>query len=706
MGRVILFSVIVLLFVHLLGGDEGNKKQANSGHQSVEDKDTKQFDSNDKTLSSIQDTEDIDNKDFRQEVDSHKKSNNDPSEIVSEENLGTVNVERESVEEQKTPIQNVALNPNTVDNRKEHVTTESDPAEDLYLEGSAHIWKWDKSVKKRGYALLSEAAAKGNKKAQADLAYGYLFGNILERNFTKAFEVFSDLASQGDPGGQQGLGYMYSVGLGVNSSLSKAVLYYTFAALGGHPYAQMAMGYRATNGIGVAENCETALSYYYRAAKKVADELVVLTGGQLVSKIRLIEEDTEATNVYGVSEEDMVHYRDVFVDTGNAGAQLILGMFYLYGYGGMDRNLEYAIEYLEQAAEGGVGAANALLGRIYAEGSKEVPKNFKKAISYFQAAIQQKSPEGYTGMGIMLLHGTGVEQDYRKAMNHFQIAAEHGSAEGQYYMGLMYYKGYGVNKDFKKALHYFQLASQGGYILAVYYLAEMHAEGKGVKRSCTLAVEFFKSVAERGKWTQLLSEAQKLYAAEDATSALVIYLLLSEMGIEVAQSNAAYILEQEKLDIVSENETLKRALVLWSKAAAQGYSMARVKLGDYYYYGFGTDVNHEAAVSQYRIASDKLNNAQAMFNLGYMFEHGLGINKEYHLAKRYYDMATEASTEALVPANLALFKLNIVHYFSTFKELLLHSFENDTLVDNLDLLLIVGLTLLLILVIMWRRRRQ
>ena len=92
----------------------------------------------------------------------------------------------------------------------------------------------------------------------------------------------------------------------------------------------------------------------------------------------------------------------------------------------------------------------------------------------------------------------------------------------------------------------------------------MHAEGKGVKRSCTLAVEvwyavyffkyilfgiylqLFKSVAERGKWTQLLSEAQKLYAAEDATSALIIYLLLSEMGIEVAQSNAAYILEQGK----------------------------------------------------------------------------------------------------------------------------------------------------------------
>ena len=59
--------------------------------------------------------------------------------------------------------------------------------------------------------------------------------------------------------------------------------------------------------------------------------------------------------------------------------------------------------------------------------------------------------------------------------------------------------------------------------------------------------------------------------------------------------------------------------------------MARVKLGDYYYYGFGTDVNLEAAVSQYRIASDKMNNAQAMFNMGYMFEHGLGINQVQYL---------------------------------------------------------------------------
>ena len=58
-----------------------------------------------------------------------------------------------------------------------------------------------------------------------------------------------------------------------------------------------------------------------------------------------------------------------------------------------------------------------------------------------------------------------------------------------------------------------------------------------------------------------------------------------------------------------------------------GYIQARVKLGDYYYYGQGTVVNYEAAASQYRIASDKQSSAQAMFNLGYMYEQGLGLEK-------------------------------------------------------------------------------
>lgn len=58
-----------------------------------------------------------------------------------------------------------------------------------------------------------------------------------------------------------------------------------------------------------------------------------------------------------------------------------------------------------------------------------------------------------------------------------------------------------------------------------------------------------------------------------------------------------------------------------------------------------------------RMASDQQHNAQAMFNLGYMHEQGLGMKKDIHLAKRCYDLAAETSDDAKVPVALALLKL-------------------------------------------------
>ncbi len=58
-----------------------------------------------------------------------------------------------------------------------------------------------------------------------------------------------------------------------------------------------------------------------------------------------------------------------------------------------------------------------------------------------------------------------------------------------------------------------------------------------------------------------------------------------------------------------------------------GYTNARVKLGDYHYYGYGTVVDYETAALHYRMAFEQQHNAQAMFNLGYMHEQGLGMKR-------------------------------------------------------------------------------
>ena len=58
-----------------------------------------------------------------------------------------------------------------------------------------------------------------------------------------------------------------------------------------------------------------------------------------------------------------------------------------------------------------------------------------------------------------------------------------------------------------------------------------------------------------------------------------------------------------------------------------GNTAARVKVGDYHYYGYGSEIDYETAAYHYRLASEQQHSAQAMFNLGYMHERGLGMRQ-------------------------------------------------------------------------------
>ena len=52
-----------------------------------------------------------------------------------------------------------------------------------------------------------------------------------------------------------------------------------------------------------------------------------------------------------------------------------------------------------------------------------------------------------------------------------------------------------------------------------------------------------KTVAEKGKPNQMFVSAYDLYRMGEVDASLVQYLLLAELGYEVAQGNSAYIAE-------------------------------------------------------------------------------------------------------------------------------------------------------------------
>lgn len=53
----------------------------------------------------------------------------------------------------------------------------------------------------------------------------------------------------------------------------------------------------------------------------------------------------------------------------------------------------------------------------------------------------------------------------------------------------------------------------------------------------------------------------------------------------------------------------------------------------------------------------EMGNAEASFNLGYMYFKGIGLARDFHLAKRYYDTSINLYPEGMIPVKIALYVL-------------------------------------------------
>lgn len=112
-----------------------------------------------------------------------------------------------------------------------------------------------------------------------------------------------------------------------------------------------------------------------------------------------------------------------------------------------------------------------------------------------------------------------------------------------------------------------------------------------------------KNVAERGRWAERFMDAFSKFQAGAMDEAAIRYLFLAELGYEVAQTNFAFILDQSEGNqhLFSPDQTYRRALIYWQRAANQEYPLARIKLGDYSYYGLGTGIDFAAAANHYKV---------------------------------------------------------------------------------------------------------
>lgn len=102
-----------------------------------------------------------------------------------------------------------------------------------------------------------------------------------------------------------------------------------------------------------------------------------------------------------------------------------------------------------------------------------------------------------------------------------------------------------------------------------------------------------------------------------------------------------------------------RALAMLGLSASQGNADALVMLGDFHYYGSAALAASPARSAAYYQRAADLHHTQAIFNLGVMHEVGDGVAQDFHLAKRFYDLAASVDKNARLPRDLALIAMDL-----------------------------------------------
>lgn len=513
----------------------------------------------------------------------------------------------------------------------------------------------------------------GSAAALRELAKCYQRGKGVDVNHKLSLELFRRAAELGDAEAQGAMAMRMAFGLHHSNSFegssirhfgrpdeASALLHYYFGAANGDAFSRAALGYRHTFGLGVPKSCWTAVSYYQPVAEAVVQEAVdaYKTQGPLGSssghglpQIERIRLNVHANQgIKPDRQREVLQYYQYSADRGNIDAQTAVGTLLNLGTHGVSRDHSAAAHYLARAAAAGNDEAMAHLGHMHGAGMG-MPQDFAKAHQYFSQSAARNNPLGLYGLGYLFLSGSGVEQNHELALKYFQQAAEQGDRDAHFYLGAMYMHGLGMRRrSLSKAfMHYFQ-AAQAGHVQAMYNTAVMHMAGKGTPKSCKPALSNLKALVEKGPLAASLQAGHEAFFRGQHGQALLLYLQASELGMEIGQSNAAWMLDRGFAH--AGHQAASVATALFKRSAEQGNVMSLLQLGDCYYYGSGVEQDWVRASAIYYEAY-KERSAEAMFNLGYMHEYGAGVPQDLDLARRFYGMAKHANADAALPVYLA-----------------------------------------------------
>ena len=283
---------------------------------------------------------------------------------------------------------------------------------------------------------------------------------------------------------------------------------------------------------------------------------------------------------------------------------------------------------------------------------------------------------------------TRSKRDFLKCLKEARI----GDYQAQYDVALMYANGLGVARNLEHALHWTRLAAEKGHVSAQYLLANSYQQGQGTEKNVVKALTWYQRAAEKGSEKANLKLA-KLFSERQDEVAFAHAMCAAKAGLPQAQIAVAdqFSLGRGVLQNVEEANNWYRF------AAEQGLANAQMAIGKAYEFGIGMTADLTEAVRWYRKAAaqgmpaaqlalqslDELagrdnskhkkvarrvnsrerrsadsrwvtyastGDTADYYDLGIMFESGIGVEKSAKQARLWYLKAAELGyVDAMVP---------------------------------------------------------
>ena len=280
-----------------------------------------------------------------------------------------------------------------------------------------------------------------------------------------------------------------------------------------------------------------------------------------------------------------------------------------------------AAQYFYESAKKGSADSQVMYGYCCGNGLG-VTKNFTEAFNWYYKAAEGGHKVGQFNLGILYEFGNGVTQNYNEAAKWYRKSAEQGYAHAQCSLGYCYEKGNGVSQNDAQAYYWYKKAAEQGFDTAQYNLGQCYRVARGTSKDITEAIKWYLKSAEQGY--------------EDAKTRL------SELGITpitIASSLTSDQLNDKGVEYHN-NKNYSAAFQYYLKAIEKGNMYSQYNLGLLFQYGLGVAKDLDEAVKMYKKSAEQ-GYADAQCNLGYCYENGNGVSQNDAQAYYWYKKAAE-----------------------------------------------------------------